>query len=234
MRNKMSMSEAGKLGSIASRETQQKQKQKRIEEYRKNPKLCLFCQNSLEYKNHKQKNFCSSSCSASYNNSRRKIVRVKKTLKIVRVKKTKKIVQTKNDKVITTKKITVCTFCGNVCKKNADKYCTLNCLQQHKWFERKEKIENEQKVTNARQARRYLLETQGHKCAIPHCGISEWHGQPVLLICDHINGNADDWSLTNLRMICSNCDAQTPFYKGKNKGNGRHKRRLRYKNGLSF
>jgi len=81
-------------------------------------------------------------------------------------------------------------------------------------------------------ARRYLLETRGCKCEI--CGISEWMGQKVPIVMDHINGNPEDNQLTNLRLICPNCDAQTPTYKSKNKGNGRHSRRERYKNGQSY
>jgi len=54
------------------------------------------------------------------------------------------------------------------------------------------------------------------------------------LILDHINGNSDDNVLLNLRVICNNCDALTDHYKGKNVGNGRAKRRQRYKDGKSY
>lgn len=208
MSGKMSMSEAGKLGSIASKATQQKQKQERIEAYNKNPKTCLFCNNPIPYELKSCKKYCNHSCAAKYNNA-------------IRGFKARE-------------RLSSCLMCGKKTKKNSTKYCSLRCQADYRWVVNKEKIEKEQKATGIGQARRYLLETQGNRCAMSYCGISEWHGQPVLLICDHINGNADDWSLTNLRMICSNCDAQTPFYKGKNKGNGRHNRRERYKKGLSF
>ena len=222
MCNKMSMSEAGKLGAIASTITKNKQKQERIDSYNKNPKLCLFCNNPLPYKNHKQKDFCNSSCSASLNNAKRK----KETEENPNKTYNRHPPQEKPN----------CIACGKKCKKNADKYCSLQCLANYRWYVTKQKIEKEQAVhsKNPRQAKLYLKETQGCKCAISHCGISEWHGQPVLLILDHINGNPEDWSLSNLRLICSNCDAQTPFYKARNKGNGRHSRRQRYKDGKSF
>ena len=54
------------------------------------------------------------------------------------------------------------------------------------------------------------------------------------LVLDHMNGNPEDNHLTNLRLLCCNCDAQTATYKGKNKGNGRHARRERYRAGKSF
>jgi hypothetical protein len=204
----MSMAEAGKLGGIASRPIIEKQKQERIEEYYKNPKFCLYCNKTLEYKNHNQKIFCNGSCSAKHNNRIRGYE--------------------------AHKKLDDCIVCNSKIKKGGKKYCSLKCIQVDKWKERKIEIEKNNRVTGVKQARRYLLEIHGNKCAMPHCGISEWHGKPVLLICDHINGNSDDWSLQNLRMICSNCDAQTEFYKARNKGNGRHSRRMRYREGKSY
>ena len=54
------------------------------------------------------------------------------------------------------------------------------------------------------------------------------------MILDHIDGNADNNNLINLRLVCSNCDSQLPTYKGRNKGNGRFKRRERYANNQSY
>lgn len=228
MCNKMSMSDAGKLGAIAAKETKQKQLQERIETYFKNPKLCKQCNKALPYKEHTRKHFCDNSCAASFNNIKRK------SSVVTEIVDNKEITLTSNKKVI--KKRSLCIFCSKTCKRNADKYCSLECQAKQRWNIIKQKIDQEQGVysKNPRQAKRYLLETHGHKCAIPNCGISEWHGKPVLLICDHINGNSGDWNLTNLRLICSNCDAQTPFYKARNKGNGRHSRRQRYKDGKSY
>ena len=228
MCNKMSMSEAGKLGAIASKTTKAKQKQERIEAYNKNPKLCLHCDNPIDYKHHRQKSFCGSSCSASYSNYRR--VRNRKEIII----NNKVAIVGLNGKPVYEKP--TCINCGKICKKGAGKYCGVKCLQNYRWKITKQKIEQEQAVhsKNPRQAKLYLKETQGCKCAVPHCGISEWYGKPVLLILDHINGNSEDWTLPNLRLICSNCDAQTPFYKARNKGNGRHSRRQRYKDGKSY
>lgn len=54
------------------------------------------------------------------------------------------------------------------------------------------------------------------------------------LVLDHIDGHSENGQLTNLRIICNNCDALTDTYKGKNRGNGRAKRRERYKEGKSY
>lgn len=54
-----------------------------------------------------------------------------------------------------------------------------------------------------------------HKCE--KCGIIEWMGQPTPIELDHINGNNRDNRLENLRLLCPNCHAQTPTYRGRNK-----------------
>jgi 5-methylcytosine-specific restriction endonuclease McrA len=81
-------------------------------------------------------------------------------------------------------------------------------------------------------ARRYLRERFGRACRA--CGLTQWQGQPIPLVLDHIDGNADNWCLDNLRLICPNCDALTPTYKNRNKGKGRYARRLRYAAGKSY
>lgn len=67
--------------------------------------------------------------------------------------------------------------------------------------------------------RRYLINKHGHKCQI--CGLAEWRGQTIPLVCDHIDGSAKNCELENFRVICNNCDAILPTYKGKNRGKGR-------------
>ena len=55
-----------------------------------------------------------------------------------------------------------------------------------------------------------------YRCAI--CDIEPlWLGNPMPLILDHINGINNDNRLNNLRFVCSNCDAQLPTYKSKNR-----------------
>jgi hypothetical protein len=49
------------------------------------------------------------------------------------------------------------------------------------------------------------------------CGIREWNGQSLVMQLDHINGDPSDHVLTNLRMLCPNCHAQTDTFCGKNK-----------------
>ena len=85
---------------------------------------------------------------------------------------------------------------------------------------------------HSRFARRYVVLTRGHRCAV--CGVTEWRGQPIPLVLDHINGDASDWRIANLRLVCGNCDMQLPTFKSRNRGKGRAWRRERYAKGLSY
>ena len=59
----------------------------------------------------------------------------------------------------------------------------------------------------------------------PHCEIcrlNRWNGQPIPLELDHVNGRRDDNRPENLRIVCPNCHAQTPTYRGRNIGAAGH------------
>ena len=53
------------------------------------------------------------------------------------------------------------------------------------------------------------------------CGCDEWMGNPIPLELDHINGDRSDNRLENLRVLCPNCHALTPTYRGRNIGKRR-------------
>lgn len=54
-----------------------------------------------------------------------------------------------------------------------------------------------------------------NRCAICDCE-PVWLGKPLILRLDHINGINDDWRVENLRLLCPNCDSQTPTFCGRN------------------
>lgn len=203
---KMSMSEAGRIGWERSRQCRDEQKIARRAAYDDNPTKCQHCGEELPYQKRHNK-YCCHSCSASKNN-----IGVRR-----HGKSSKK----------------PCLQCGKV--TNNVSYCSNKCHSEHVWKQVKAEIETsgfDNLAPYSKLRKRYLLETRGYKCEI--CGITEWMGKEVPLAMDHINGNSDDNNLTNLRLICHNCDAQTSTYKSRNRGNGRHCRRERYRKGQSY
>lgn len=81
--------------------------------------------------------------------------------------------------------------------------------------------------------REHLAREQEGRCAICRRP-AEWEGQPLTLVLDHVDGNADNNVRENLRLVCPNCDSQLPTYKSRNRGSGRHTRRQRYRDGQSY
>lgn len=47
------------------------------------------------------------------------------------------------------------------------------------------------------------------------CRNTEWQGEPISLELHHINGDSDDSHLINLQILCPNCHALTPNYRGR-------------------
>jgi 5-methylcytosine-specific restriction endonuclease McrA len=122
--------------------------------------------------------------------------------------------------------------CGSFVKTSAAVYCSNACQLALQWDRKRKEIEKTGDLLDLRRAKRYLRETKEHACQV--CLRTTRMSFPIPLVIDHINGDAEDWSLQNMRRICPNCDAQTDTYKGKNRGNGRHARRLRYASGKSY
>lgn len=55
-----------------------------------------------------------------------------------------------------------------------------------------------------------------HRCEV--CGATEWMGKQIPIELDHIDGNHHNNDLSNLRIICPNCHAQTDTNSGRNVG----------------
>lgn len=71
-----------------------------------------------------------------------------------------------------------------------------------------------EKLSKDRSKRLRLIKERGHQCEI--CKMKMWMKKPIPLTLDHIDGNSDNGSKENLRIICWNCHAQTPTFGSKN------------------
>lgn len=202
----MTRSEAGKLGYLKSKEKQECSFRNRIQEYEKNPKKCKNCEKGLPYEN-RHLIFCNQACSAIYNNKQRRNARL-------------------------------CASCGKTLEKQR-KFCSKKCSVEYRYKEyiqswlRGEVPGNYSNGVGVSKAiHRWVEENQGHVCAI--CGLHEWLNQPIPLTLDHIDGNSQNNTPENFRLICSNCDRLQPTWGGHNRGKGRWSRRQRYITGKSY
>lgn len=140
--------------------------------------------------------FCSKSCSATYYNH-------------------------KNNK---TKKMKICKECNSeFYNRNNKIYCSKQCQKQNNSKLGIEKLKNGDLISATPQTiKKYLIQMHGDKCST--CGIETWQNKPLVKVMDHIDGNSYNNDLSNLRLVCSNCDSQLDTYKSKNNGKGRKNR----------
>ena len=193
-------------------------------------KFCLFCFSQLKKG---QVKFCSSSCSAKYNNTRR--IRIKKTKIIPERKKISKIEKLKNEDFINIiknskniteilNKIGYKNTSSILHKKLQDRIKRENVSTSHltKYTQHFIKYEiddilvENSKYTNRTQLKKKLIKLKllEYKC---ECGNDGWwRNEPMTLQLDHINGKNDDNRITNLRFICPNCHSQTTTFSGRN------------------
>ena len=122
----------------------------------------------------------------------------------------------------------ICTHCSKPITRHWRKsqtlhFCNSSCNAQYRSaqsrlisvpaFERGE-------LTNRAQITRILL-SRGVPYECKLCGISNWMDKPITLNLDHIDGDSSNNFPNNFRFLCPNCDALSPFHKGKNRGRGR-------------
>lgn len=120
-----------------------------------------------------------------------------------------------------------CEWCAVIITGKGTRFCTQNCAVK---FARWMMIFDGS--ASAQTLKKGHIDIYGVKCSI--CLSTDWFGKPIPVILDHVNGHADDNTWENTRLVCPNCDTFLPTFKGRNKGNGRHKRRQRYAEGKSY
>lgn len=201
----MTRAEAGRLGYLKSKAYHEEQFRKRTAAYNLNPVRCPQCSEALAYESRRNR-FCSQHCSAIYNNLGRSI---HGRYKVTEAKP--------------------CRGCGkDFFSKN--RYCGT-CIGNGAHLEAR-RVKDVTEAKTDRYRRKCLILTHGHTCM--ECKNSLWNGVLIPLELDHKDGNSLNNSPSNLRVLCPNCHALTPTYKGKNKGNGRFERLQRFKEGKSF
>jgi hypothetical protein len=148
-------------------------------------KLCVNCGKEL---GKWQTKFCSSSCSATYNNLHRN------------------------------RKKRYCIECGNELKDGQTKFCSKDCqhTHKHKWFIEKWKNGELNGVTGkdglSKIIRCYLFEKNKNKCE--KCGWGEVnpHTGKIPLQVHHIDGDCTNNREENLQLLCPNCHSLTENY----------------------
>ncbi|HRZ18572.1 MAG TPA: HNH endonuclease signature motif containing protein [Methanofastidiosum sp.] len=193
-----------------SKSTSKKLRDKALKNYYLNPSRCLYCGEIIKVKDNqraceaKHKKFCNNSHSQIFNNRKRK-----------------------------KKDFGTCKNCGRKLVRKGSKYCNIDCQYTYEWKEYCKEVTslgyfpgmNSTCVGGrVRKPKRYILEKQNGKCAI--CGITEWNGEMFPTVLDHIDGDSTNWSISNIRVICRNCDGLLPTYCGKNKGKSTRKLKL--------
>lgn len=140
----------------------------------------------------KRKNlFCSHSCSAIFNEKIKEENREKKR----------------------------CIVCSKIL--NGGKiYCSNECWVITKNKETERKIVSGEKVCHER-IKKYVVKIRGNNCE--ECGwnkVNPKSGKCTVQL-EHVDGNADNNELKNLKLLCPNCHSLTPTFGGLNRGNGR-------------
>lgn len=133
-----------------------------------------------------------------------------------------------------------CIYCGDKLNNKQFKYCSAKCQVNN---QHDESVSNWKNGISSgliggyhisKTIRKYLFIKYENKCSICGWGELNPHTGNIPLEVEHIDGDYENNSESNLTLLCPNCHSLTKTYKGANVGNGRHSRRIRYKIGKSY
>jgi hypothetical protein len=221
--------------------------------------FCINCNNkeAIKYSEYSTGNFCSSYCAKSFStkqdqNKLKKAVCVlcnkdtyinkRASITTAKCEECKKIGISKVHKEYYRKSYprTLCKKCEKVITRGSSGYCrTCYPVSNENYYKIYIKNWIETNGTNLKGRprifiKKYILDQQKGVCS--ECGLAPiWNNKPIVFILDHIDGNSNNNSPNNFRMVCPNCDSQLDTFKNKNRGNGRlvdreYRRELYHKN----
>jgi hypothetical protein len=78
-----------------------------------------------------------------------------------------------------------------------------------------QQLKNWGDYTRAVRMKPHIIKERGHCCE--NCNNTHWLNQLIPLEIEHVDGNRTNNELSNLKLLCCNCHAQTPTWRGRKK-----------------
>lgn len=186
---------------------------------------CKQCGNSIS-KNFDKKNFCNHSCAAKFNN--KGIVRNPYGNGGFIEGISSGRGNNSGGLAAEVKEPLCCSHCETILKSQSKKFCSSKCRGLYlknknikAWLE-DDSIHNG-KDNLPHHIRDYLLAEAGYRCTVSSCGwgeVNQFTGRVPLEV-DHVDGDAHNNSKDNLRVVCPQCHALSPFHRALNRKSSR-------------
>jgi Zn finger protein HypA/HybF involved in hydrogenase expression len=123
--------------------------------------------------------------------------------------------------------------CGQPVAERHNKYCP-DCIAKRVYNKQFRQLDLDV-LKSDKSRRKWLVEVRGYRCE--ECGLSDWREQPLALELHHVDGDTDNNTAENLKLLCPNCHSQTHTFRRRNVAkNGKRQeiRRKRYAEGKTW
>lgn len=188
--------------------------------------FCLNCGKEIFGHDRKSRKFCSKSCAATYNNTKRKHTEEAK-LKIANKLRKERNTTTETKPL---KPTLYCKNCNKILKSNQLHFCSKKCRIEYNEVAYSEYIKRwlngeengnfpSMKIHNY--VKRYLMEKHNNCCQECGWGVTNEHTGRVPLQIHHIDGDCTNNREDNLQLLCPNCHSLTENFGSRNKNSKR-------------